>query len=500
MKKYMFLVMLTMMCLPIAAQKSQGKCGLDVHWSFDGQTLTLKNVNKKGYTVVLDNYDTRRNLAPWIKKRLKVRRVEVGNGIERIGSCAFANCETLQEVIFNGTDLKEIGWGAFLNCDHLRNISLPTQLQKVETVAFANCQALTYVKIPDHCRVEDQAYVSCKNLKTVEVAPTALLGHYVFASEVKVDDVVRHSLYSGEIQRLPSYINKGNCNDYGFAQSALEKVSSSMGYGIDYDHITSDIDSIIPTGSYARNTTYALIIGNQNYRWASMVPYAIHDARVFRDYCEKTLGIPASNIHISEDATKHMILEEELSDWIGQIPQREQKNLIVYYAGHGVPDNKDKNKAYLLPTDVRGTSPQRGIALDDFYGRLGALAFNQTTVFLDACFSGVNRMNEGVSDGLRVVEIEAEEAELANGSVVVFSAAQGNETAQGFPQEGHGLFTYYLIKQLQDTYGNITFGQLSDNIQVQVSNQALQLKMRKKQTPTTKASEEIQQTWRDMSF
>ena len=72
----------------------------------------------------------------------------------------------------------------------------------------------------------------------------------------------------------------------------------------------------------------------------------------------------------------------------------------------------------------------------------------RTTVFLDACFSGVNRMNEGVAEGLRAVEIEADDAELGNGSLVVFSAAQGNETAQGYPKQGHGLFTYYLLKAL----------------------------------------------------
>jgi uncharacterized caspase-like protein len=232
----------------------------------------------------------------------------------------------------------------------------------------------------------------------------------------------------------------------------------------------------------------------------SDVPYAIHDARVFAEYCKKTLGIPAENIHIAEDATKQMIMEEELEDWISQIPYRDDKKLIVYYAGHGVPDIKNKNKAYILPTDVRGTNPKRGIALDEFYSKLGDLAFRQTSVFLDACFSGVNRNNEGVSEGLRGVEIEAEDATFGNGSVVVFTAAQGNETAQGYPEEGHGLFTYYLLKELQQTEGNVTYGNMSDNIKSNVSLQALQLKMRKKQTPATSCSEKITSVWRDMSF
>ena len=155
-----------------------------------------------------------------------------------------------------------------------------------------------------------------------------------------------------------------------------------------------------------------------------------------------------------------------------------------------------------MPTDVRGTSPQRGIALDALYSKLGDLAFEQTSVFLDACFSGVGRTPAPIIDdgGIRAVEIEPEDATFGEGSVVVFSAAQGNETAQGYPEEGHGLFTYYLLKELQTTQGNESFGVMADRISANVSTQAPQLKMRKKQTPATTCSEKIVTTWRDMRF
>lgn len=504
MKKHILVLLLTVICIPAVnaqyAYKVEGKCGFDVKWSFDGNTLIIQNVSKKAAQVRMDDYNVSTNLSPWVKKKLKVRKVEIQPGIRNIGSCAFANCETLQEVIFKGSDLQDIGWGAFLHCTRLRNISLPVQLKNVETIAFANCSALPSVSIPDRCRVADQAYVSCKNLKMIDVAPTAILGHQVFATELTVDGTKRHALYDGEVRRLPYYINAENCQEFGFAKDAVSKNGHGVQAVADYDYITSEVDTVIPIGMDVRNDTYVLIIGNQNYRFVADVPYAIHDARVFGEYCKRTLGIPVENIHITEDATKQMILEEELDDWVSAIRDREDKKLIVYYAGHGVPDTKNKNKAYILPTDVRGTSPQHGIALDEFYSKLGDLAFRQTSVFLDACFSGVNRDSEGVSEGLRGVEIEAEEATLGGGSVVVFSAAQGNETAQGFPQEGHGLFTYYLLKEIQSSKGFISYGSLSDNIVSNVSKQAPQLKLRKKQTPSTVSSEHAAEEWRSMSF
>lgn len=474
-----------------------GKCGNDCEWSFDGYTLSISNTSKKDMFVDIDNYNTTTNLSPWVKKKLDVRKVMINKGISSIGSCAFANLPNLQEVVFEDPNLTSIGWGAFLNCKQLRTISLPVNLRNIETIAFANCDALASVNIPDQCRVGDQAYADCDNIKNIDISPTAILGHYVFASEANVNNKPRHTLYTGEVRRVPAYINKDNCNEYGLSKASIELITKDNHQMIDYDYLTSEIDKDIPYGSVTKNDTYALVIGNQNYRFVSDVPYAIHDARVFSEYCKKTLGIPAENIHIAEDATKQMILEEELQDWIANIPDREYKNLIVYYAGHGVPDVKNGNKSYLLPTDVRGTNPQRGIALDEFYQTLGDYDFNNTMVFLDACFSGVNRENEGVTEGLRGVEIDAENATLGDGNLIVFSAAQGNETAQGYPEQGHGLFTYYLLKELREANG-LTLGELTDRVTSNVSITAPQMKMRKKQTPSTNASDQMTDYWRHL--
>jgi len=499
------MLLLSVVCLSAAKaqyNRIEGTCGEDVAWSFDGNTLVISNVNKDGLLVSMADYNIGQNVSPWNKKKLNVRKVQIMRGVKNIGSCAFAGCATLQEVLFDGTDMESIGWGAFMNCTHLRNISLPITLRNIETIAFANCSALPSITIPDRCRLADQAFVSCRNVKMIDVAPTAIIGHHTFATEVEVSGKKRHALYSGELRRLPSYVNLGNCNEFGFSKESVDKCTNKEQSDVDYDYATSAVDTIIPMSYRTRFDTYALVIGNQNYRFVGNVPYAIHDARVFAEYCKKTLGIPVENIHISEDATKQMILEEEIEDWLAKIQDREDKKLIVYYAGHGVPDTKDNNKAYILPTDVRGTNPHRGIALKDFYSKLGELAFQQTSVFLDACFSGVNRDSEGVSDGLRAVEVATQETSLSGGdaSMVVFSAAQGNETAQGFPQEGHGLFTYYLLREMQQTGGIVTFGTLSDNVGTNVAVQAMQLKLRKSQTPITQPSEKIAETWRDMHF
>ena len=242
-----------------------------------------------------------------------------------------------------------------------------------------------------------------------------------------------------------------------------------------------------------------LIFGNEKYTFVSDVPFAINDAQVFSEYCKKTLGIPAENIHLVKNATKHMMLEQEMRDWLkNEITDRRFKRLIVYYAGHGAPDLDDNNKSYLLPTDVKGTKPHQGIALDDFYATIGSLGFDRVTMFIDACFSGVNRDNEGLSIE-RAVEVEAEDAKPTTGNMIVFSAAHGNETAQSYQEEGHGLFTYYLLKELQDTQGMVTYGKLSETIEKNVSNVAPTLDLRKRQTPKTITSVQ-NDAWKKISF
>lgn len=503
MKKVLLFILAAFLfhCHTYAQGQISGTCGKDVAWSFDGKTLSISNVSKKRLKVTIDNYDTKKHKAPWLKKGLDVRNVRIGAGITTIGSCAFANLGNLNEVVFESNSLQSIEWGAFYNCVRLSNISLPNTVRKIGTIAFANCRTMNAIKIPDQCHVQDQAFLNCSSVRSIEVSPTASLGEYVFAGETTIDGQIRHTLYNYEVRRLPNYINSGNCHSYGFAKDVIERFRNgkTQNMAVDYDYITSEVDSIIPGNAMVRQDLYALIIGNENYRFVPGVPYAIHDARVFSEYCEKTLGIPAENIHVCEDATKQLIMDDEFG-WLESIGDKGSKRLIVYYAGHGVPDTKERNKAYLLPTDVRGTKPENGISLDDFYGKLGEMSFKQTSVFLDACFSGINRDNESVNEGLRGVEIVAEEGKISDGNMVVFSAAQGNETAQGFQEQGHGLFTYYLLKELQESGGYILFGDLSDNLRNNVSQRAMQLKLRKPQTPSTNASNALEDAWRNLTF
>ena len=83
--------------------------------------------------------------------------------------------------------------------------------------------------------------------------------------------------------------------------------------------------------------------------------------------------------------------------------------------------------------------------------------------------------------------------------MVILSASQGDETAYPFDTEQHGLFTYFLLKKLQENNGDVTLGELSDYITEQVKRQSV-VSNGKLQTPSVSISPELSSTWRNLKF
>lgn len=258
-------------------------------------------------------------------------------------------------------------------------------------------------------------------------------------------------------------------------------------------HLNSAVDKDIPSSSVLNDKTFAVIIANENYQNTSNVPYAINDGGVFRNYCEKTLGIPAKNIHYVANATLNNIQGEV--NWLENVLQsyEGQAKAIFYYAGHGIPDEASKD-SYLLPVDGIGSNVRTGYKLENLYATLGSLPSKSITVFLDACFSGANRDGEMLNPNLRGVVIRANAA-APRGNMVVFSAAQGYETAMPYSEESHGMFTYYLLKKLQETSGDVTFEELSNYVQKNVRQRSSVLG--KTQTPTVIPSATVGNGWKE---
>lgn len=255
--------------------------------------------------------------------------------------------------------------------------------------------------------------------------------------------------------------------------------------------VDNTIDKNIPQTASLQSNTFVIAIGNENYNLVPKVAFANNDMNIFAQYCQKTLGIPMQNIRKYKDATFGSMLSA-LND-IKEIANayNGDMNVIFYYAGHGIPNEKDQT-AYLLPTDADGKSTEVCFPLARLYKELGELNAKSVIVFMDACFSGAQRGN-GMLASARGVAIKAKE-QKPMGKLIVLTASSGEETAYPYNEKAHGLFTYFLLKKLNETKGKCSLGELSEYITTNVKRQSIVIN-RKPQTPAIIFSDSVKDEW-----
>ena len=261
-------------------------------------------------------------------------------------------------------------------------------------------------------------------------------------------------------------------------------------------HKVAGVDVNIPTTTQMDRNTFAVIIGNEKYDDEADVPYAENDAKIFKAYVQKTLGVPEKQIRYASNAGLNKM--RSLVKWLTQAMEVSygEAKVIFYYAGHGIP-NESNQSAYLLPVDGMGSDPESAYSLDRLYSELSKQPAQYVAVFLDACFSGAKREG-GMLASARGVAIKAK-AQTPQGKMVVFTAAQGDETAYPYKEMGHGMFTYYLLKKLQDTKGDVTFGDLGDYLTSEVRRESFG-ENNKIQTPTVIPSQNLLNSWQTMKL
>lgn len=220
---------------------------------------------------------------------------------------------------------------------------------------------------------------------------------------------------------------------------------------------------------------------------AGNVDMATNDGLAVKEYLTKTFGLTDKQILYFPNATYGKI-SKAIKDVKSIAQAYDGKiNLIIYYAGHGIPDNATKD-AYLMPVDADGSDPSVCYSLRKLYDELDNMHLNQCVVLLDACFSGAKRDGNMII-AARGVAIKANK-EKPKGSTVIMSATSDEQTAFAYKEQKHGLFTYYLLKYFQENKGRVNLGGLADYITTNVSRQSVLING-KKQTPTVMVSDRM---------
>jgi uncharacterized caspase-like protein len=130
--------------------------------------------------------------------------------------------------------------------------------------------------------------------------------------------------------------------------------------------------------------------------------------------------------------------------------------------------------------------------LKELYSKLTQYPAARVTVILDACFSGGAR-NQGLV-AARAVKVRPKDDALS-GNLVVLTASSGDQSSLPFKEKKHGMFTYHLLKKMQETKGEITYDELFNHLQEQVGVKSLLINS-KEQTPQANVSPTLGDDWK----
>ena len=211
------------------------------------------------------------------------------------------------------------------------------------------------------------------------------------------------------------------------------------------DQILTDVD-LPPKTEMNNPNALAVVVGIENYQYVPDATYAYNDAEVFREYLADTMGFKKQRIKI---VTNSKATQAELNKllgsngWLSRNVVKGKSDIVVYFSGHGIANQKDQNTG-ILPFDV-DPGYSVGITLKNLYKDLSKMNAKSVTVYLDACFTGQSRDAKMLIADARPIIVLPKENQVPD-NINILSAASGSQISGALKEKEHGLFTYYLLK------------------------------------------------------
>ncbi len=244
---------------------------------------------------------------------------------------------------------------------------------------------------------------------------------------------------------------------------------------------------VIPTKSAPEKRAgrlFAVVIGISHYAKSNGeindLRYADRDAQSMLDFLKTPAGGGLTDddtlLLLNQDATTENV-RHALFSFLTK-PQ-EQDTVVIYIAGHGAPDPLDPRNLYLItadtkPDDMGGTGFPMW-QMQDVFDRI--LKAKRVLTFADTChsygFSGVRagpgqkRANNLINQYLQRYASKGQRAVITASDI---SESSFEDAKWG---DGHGVFTYFLLRGLQGEAdrnhdGVVTAGELFAYLQQSV--------------------------------
>ncbi|MFH2201546.1 MAG: ankyrin repeat domain-containing protein [Elusimicrobiota bacterium] len=228
---------------------------------------------------------------------------------------------------------------------------------------------------------------------------------------------------------------------------------------------------------------FAVVVGIEKYSDLPEAQFAERDAEAVKKHLV-SLGWPVRNIiHLAGSKAVRSALEKYLEEWLPR-NVRPSSRVLFYFSGHGAPDTQ-AGRAYLVPWDGDPAFLARtAYPISRLYEKLAALKAAEVIVAMDACFSGAGGRSV-LPKGARPLVLKTDKSVIPQ-KLTVLAAASDEQITSALESQGHGTFTYFLLKGLggeaKDSAGRITARGLHRYLTPKVQDEAR--RQNRDQTPT----------------
>ena len=197
--------------------------------------------------------------------------------------------------------------------------------------------------------------------------------------------------------------------------------------------VASQVPAKAKIGKAAAGNYYALVIGNNNYKYLKKLQTAKNDAIKVAETLKRRYGFDTK---LLLDAGRDAILDA-VNEFRGILKQDDQ--FLIYYAGHGSFE-KIASKAYWLPVDAQRNNDKNWIIVDTITSNIKRISSNHVLIVADSCYSGTfTRTSSLVKlDSAQKRRIYLNKMQAKKSRTLL--ASGGNEPVSDIGGEGHSVF------------------------------------------------------------
>lgn len=194
------------------------------------------------------------------------------------------------------------------------------------------------------------------------------------------------------------------------------------------------------------SASHALVVGINNYQYASPLGYAIYDAEAIAQLLISEFAFDEKNVRLlaDADASRSGIIDSFLS-YVGEVNADDR--IVFFFAGHGhTVSGRRGEVGYLVPHDGNPNSLSTLIRWDEFTRNAELIPAKHMFFMMDACYGGLAFTRSLPPGSMRFLKDM-----LLRFSRQVLTAGKADEIVAdaGGPVPGHSIFTGHLIEALK---------------------------------------------------